>query len=69
MNADKTYLDSLSEKVLGAVFEVSNTPGAGFLERVYQRALLRELQNGLPTNTRHNVSTNCGPPAGRCAFW
>jgi len=29
--------------VLGAVFEVSNTLGAGFLEKVYQRALLREL--------------------------
>jgi GxxExxY protein len=43
MNADNTYLDSLSEKVLGAVFEVSNTLGAGFLEKVYQRALLREL--------------------------
>src|SRR5947209_18706394 len=40
MNAD---LDSLTEKVLGAVFEVSNTLGAGFLEKVYQRALLREL--------------------------
>jgi GxxExxY protein len=43
MNADKTNLDSLSEKVLGAVFEVSNALGAGFLEKVYQRALLREL--------------------------
>jgi GxxExxY protein len=43
MNADNTFLDSLSEKVLGAVFEVSNTLGAGFLEKVYQRALLREL--------------------------
>jgi GxxExxY protein len=43
MNADNTYLDSLSEKVLSAVFEVSNTLGAGFLEKVYQRALLREL--------------------------
>ena len=43
MNADSTCLDSLSEKVLGAVFEVSNTLGAGFLEKVYQRALLREL--------------------------
>jgi len=43
MNADNTDLDSLSEKVLGAVFEVSNTLGAGFLEKVYQRALLREL--------------------------
>ena len=43
MNADNTSLDSLSERVLGAVFEVSNTLGAGFLEKVYQRALLREL--------------------------
>jgi GxxExxY protein len=29
--------------VLGAVFEVSNTLGAGFLEKVYERALLGEL--------------------------
>jgi GxxExxY protein len=29
--------------VLGGVFEVANTLGAGFLEKVYQRALLREL--------------------------
>ena len=43
MNADKDTLDSLTERVLGAVFEVTNTLGAGFLERVYQRALLREL--------------------------
>jgi len=35
--------DSLTERVLGAVFEVSNTLGAGFLEKVYERALLREL--------------------------
>ena len=43
MNADNTGVNSLSENVLGAVFEVSNTLGAGFLEKVYQRALLREL--------------------------
>ena len=43
MNADTTCLDALSEKVLNVVFEVSNTLGAGFLEKVYQRALLREL--------------------------
>jgi len=30
--------------VLGSVFEVSNTMGAGFLEKVYQRALLHELR-------------------------
>src|SRR5450756_1217365 len=36
-------IDSLTESVLGAVFEVSNTLGAGFLEKVYERALLTEL--------------------------
>ena len=47
MNAD--ILDSLTERVLGAIFEVSNTLGAGFLEKVYQRALLRELGlRGIP---------------------
>jgi hypothetical protein len=38
-------------KVLAAVFEVSNTQGAGFLEKVYQRALLKELGlRGIPAN-------------------
>jgi GxxExxY protein len=37
-------LDSLTERILGAVFEVSNTLGAGFLEKVYQRALLTECR-------------------------
>lgn len=41
MNADEH--GSLTEGVLGAVFEVSNTLGAGFLEKVYQRALFKEL--------------------------
>ena len=40
---DLAAFDSLTERVLGAVFEVSNTLGAGFLEKVYERALLREL--------------------------
>jgi hypothetical protein len=42
MNADRTHLDCLSKKVLSAVFEVSNTLGVGFLEKV-TNALLREL--------------------------
>src|SRR5271165_4716653 len=47
MNADNTEnLNSLTERVLGAVFEVANTLGAGFLEKVYERALVRELQLG-----------------------
>jgi len=44
MNADERgFNDPLTERVLGAVFEVSNTLGAGFLEKVYERALLREF--------------------------
>jgi hypothetical protein len=44
MNTDEYgYCDKLTERVLGAVFEVANTLGAGFLEKVYERALLREL--------------------------
>ncbi len=46
MNTDeqRIKLNSLRDKVLAAVFEVSNTLGAGFLEKVYQRALLKELR-------------------------
>ncbi len=36
-------IELLTERVLGAVFEVSNVLGAGFLEKVYERALLKEL--------------------------
>ncbi len=35
--------DELTGRALSAVFEVSNTLGAGFLEKVYERALLKEL--------------------------
>lgn len=40
---DGLELEELTERVIGAVFEVSNTLGAGFLEKVYERALVREL--------------------------
>src|SRR5436190_15733824 len=43
MNADQSP-NHLTEQVLAAVFEVSNTLGAGFLEKVYERALLKELR-------------------------
>ena len=36
--------DSLTESVIGAILEVSNVLGAGFLEKVYQQALLKELK-------------------------
>ncbi|HWZ33028.1 MAG TPA: GxxExxY protein [Bryobacteraceae bacterium] len=37
------HADEITEKILGSAFEVSNTLGCGFLEKVYERALLEEL--------------------------
>ena len=44
MNAnERESLNALFEQVVGAVYEVANTLGAGFLEKVYERALVKEL--------------------------
>ena len=43
MNADENQA-ALTERISGALLEVSNTLGSGFLEKVYERALLRELK-------------------------
>jgi GxxExxY protein len=42
MNTNEN-LDRLVEAVIGAAYEVSNVLGAGFVEKVYERALVREL--------------------------
>jgi GxxExxY protein len=50
INADEVRLNELSEKIIGAAFEVSNVLGAGFLEKVYENALNVELKlRGLKT--------------------
>jgi GxxExxY protein len=59
MNTDEHGLNSLSEKVLGAMFEVSNTLGAGFLEKVYERALVMELNiRGLRAAAQTSLEIN-----------
>jgi GxxExxY protein len=67
MNADeREYLDSLSDRVLGAAFDVSNTLGAGFLEKIYERALLLELGiRGIRSSAQASLSvTYKGRPVG-----
>jgi len=53
MNTDKELTEKtaavypeagLTEKILGAAFNVHNTLGTGFLERVYENALAHELR-------------------------
>jgi GxxExxY protein len=51
MNANER--ESLIHNVVGAVYEVSNVLGAGFLEKVYERALARELRvRGMKAETQ-----------------
>ena len=36
-------INSITEKIIGCAFQVSNKLGAGFLEKVYENALIYEL--------------------------
>ena len=38
-DAEREELDRLTERVIGCAYEVSNTLGCGFLEKVYENAL------------------------------
>ena len=49
MNTDEhrsseARLSALSERIIGCAFRVSNSLGCGFLEKVYQRAMVVELR-------------------------
>ena len=49
----RAALEALVETVIGAAYEVSNVLGPGFVEKVYERALLEELKlRNLPTATQ-----------------
>ncbi|MEK9149290.1 MAG: GxxExxY protein [Candidatus Desantisbacteria bacterium] len=43
MNTDYKYSD-ITEKIIGAAYKVYNTLGTGFLEKVYENALIVELK-------------------------
>lgn len=47
MNTDQDHIeiDKITEKIIGCAYLVSNTLGAGFLEKVYENALAIELRN------------------------
>lgn len=43
---EREHLNELVQRVVGAAYEVANELGAGFLEKVYERALVMELTRG-----------------------
>jgi GxxExxY protein len=44
MNADRSKLDAMSNRIIGCAFSVANALGSGFLEKVYENALAVELR-------------------------
>jgi GxxExxY protein len=40
---ESEFMDTVAENIIGAAYEVANALGAGFLEKVYERALVWEL--------------------------
>jgi GxxExxY protein len=44
MDAEFVELNRITERIIGSAFQVSNTLGNGFLEKVYENALAHELR-------------------------
>jgi GxxExxY protein len=56
MNSGKLELNEITERVLGCAYQVSNTLGIGFLEKVYENALVYELRKrGLKAEQQYGI--------------
>src|SRR3989338_4846084 len=44
INADGRGLEEITGRIIGRAYTVSNTLGCGFLEKVYENALVHELR-------------------------
>jgi GxxExxY protein len=52
-------INDLTYKINGAIFEVNKVLGAGFMEKIYENALLVELRNmGLNVKAQLPISVN-----------
>ena len=50
-------INVLTERIIGCAFKVSNTLGCGFLEKVYENALVHELRKqGLKAEAQKPIS-------------
>nr|WP_294513803.1 GxxExxY protein [uncultured Rhodopila sp.] len=69
MNTNRLFEDQLSNKIIGCALTVSNALGVGFLEKVYENALVHELRKaGLTVDQQYPitiVTDAAGPPGFR----
>ena len=57
MHADEAGVNRLSERVIGCAFQVLNSLGAGFLEKVYENAVAHELRkSGLTVAQQQGIT-------------
>ena len=55
----KFYHGELTYQIIGAAFEVQKTLGYGFLEKVYENALIQELQlSGIHAAAQHPIKVD-----------
>ena len=53
----RALLNRITERIIGCAYAVSNALGCGFLEKVYENALVHELpEAGLHVSQQHPVS-------------
>jgi GxxExxY protein len=59
ISADEPRVNKLSERIIGCAFQVLNTLGPGFLEKVYGNALAHELGKcGLAVVQQHGIEVH-----------
>jgi GxxExxY protein len=57
MDTDDGGRDRITQRIIGCAFEVSNEPGPGFLEKLYENALAHELRlAGLAVQQEHGIT-------------
>jgi GxxExxY protein len=56
MNTEELKFKDVSDKIIGAFYKVYNALGYGFLEKVYERAMMIELKkNGLESQNQYSI--------------
>jgi GxxExxY protein len=57
MHTDEEMLNQVTERIIGCAFKVANVLGCGFVEKVYENAMVHELRkSGLSVQQQKSVT-------------